>query len=759
MKTTNFFDLVGVPIAGRDLRSAKALALHTLLRQGPLSFARLLEARRVDQHELLMVDIEPELPQRPVHDIRAVERFVIWFSAKAGSLPRVLALRQDFPVVPHLNLTARAQPKDLCLSELPAAEQQLTWTPAGLLVGLAHWLRLTARGELHGTTQALEPVFFPSHERVLVPSAFFEVQPQPLPARLQLQLVSQTPTELVYRASAPGTGPVADQAVPLLGFSYQAGAQLHGLIQEQPETLADLHRLLLPGGDDFCGSLRQLLAQWVAEGVADLHLPLLGLVRVPKRRDADTAPEVVEVWAFATTDSAQQVSEALGATPAAESNASPPSINAVKTTGQEVKLYLLNPAAMLTPDKAAEYNGLPAATATAYVVVGVGSLGSQLVTTLHKAGQGTWLLLDEDVELPHNPSRHQLGGRHVGRAKAEALAEELNLLYETPRVSYRVVDVLQAADELAASYAAADVVLDTSASVAVARHLALDVSAPARRISVFLNPTGADLVVLAESADRTLRLDYLEMEYYRALTTQSALAQHLASGEPAIRYANGCRDKSARIPQDQVALLAAVGTRAVRTASDSREAQVKIWQTQPDLTVSALVVPPVRYRQARHPGGWTLHISTRLLRAMADHRATRLGHSGHQFRETGGVLLGLFDTQRRQLYIVDQLLAPADSQERRDSFIRGTEGLVEKVAEIRRLTNSQLDYVGEWHSHPPRHNTRPSTDDRRLFTWLCDHRAADGLPAVMAIVGDDANISWYVGDLTQGRAHTTQYKR
>jgi hypothetical protein len=118
-------------------------------------------------------------------------------------------------------------------------------------------------------------------------------------------------------------------------------------------------------------------------------------------------------------------------------------------------------------------------------------------------------------------------------------------------------------------------------------------------------------------------------------------------------------------------------------------------------------------------------------------------------------LLGSFDTQRRQIYLVDHITAPLDSQERSDSFIRGIEGLFEKVERVKKLTNGQLDYVGEWHSHPPNSGTRTSADDRKLFGWLCDLRIADGLPALMAIVGDNINISWYVDDLAQRRAHTS----
>lgn len=745
MQPDQLFTLSGDVVAGQALRADKARALYKVLRRGDIPYVHLVEARYLStlRLEAIVIDVEPELPQHLVEDIRPVERIAMLCGSQADSLPLVLALRRDFPTVPHLFLTARHAPKGLCLSETPLAEQRLNWTPATQLGALRRWLHLTARGELHDPAQVLEPLFLTNADRVLLPAAFFEAGHQALPAHLTLYVQAETPAEKVYRAYTPGSAESAastGQPVVLLGFTYEAQAQLHGLIREEPANLADLHCLLAVGGDNLLGHLQELLAGWHTQADLDLDCPLLGLVRVPMLRTPQAAAEVLEVWAFATTLTAQQVSMALAAPDSPD-----------EQMGQEVAIRLLNPAAMLTPVKAAEYNGLTS-NKTAYVAIGVGSLGSQIVATLHKAGHGTWDVVDEDVLLPHNLPRYELGGRYVGWAKAEALATELNLLYEAPRVRSHVLNVLNQAADLSACYAAATVLLDMSASVAVARHLALDVVATARRISVFINPAGTDLVVLAESADRKLRLDYLEMEYYWALATQLALANHLGGSQGFIRYANGCRDKSARISQEQVALLAAVGARAVRAVGDATTALLKIWQTQPDLAVSAVVIEPARYRQYQHPSGWTLHLSHRLLQDIAAHRATRLRHGTRQFRETGGVLLGLFDTQRRQLYVVAHLPAPADSLERHDSFIRGTETLAADVAGIALRTNYQLSYVGEWHSHPPHYPTRPSTDDRKVFAWLCAHRAADGLPAVMAIVGDDSS-SWYVDDLAQGRVH------
>lgn len=77
-------------------------------------------------------------------------------------------------------------------------------------------------------------------------------------------------------------------------------------------------------------------------------------------------------------------------------------------------------------------------------------------------------------------------------------------------------------------------------------------------------------------------------------------------------------------------------------------------------------------------------------------------------------------------------------------YIRGCSGLTERLEEIDRVTAGMLQYVGEWHSHPDGCSTNPSGDDRKVFRWLGEHMHIDGLPPVMAIVGQGGNIRWFV---------------
>ena len=134
----------------------------------------------------------------------------------------------------------------------------------------------------------------------------------------------------------------------------------------------------------------------------------------------------------------------------------------------------------------------------------------------------------------------------------------------------------------------ADLILDVSTSIAVSRCLAVDLDCPARRASLFLNPSGRDAVMLMEDADRSFPLDALELQYYRTVLRDCRLDRHIRQ-EKTFRYSAGCRDLTARIGQDDVALASALLARQIRSADD--HAVAAVWQQEADGSVRRVEVP------------------------------------------------------------------------------------------------------------------------------------------------------------------------
>ncbi|MNR14983.1 hypothetical protein D3C85_1314870 [compost metagenome] len=99
-------------------------------------------------------------------------------------------------------------------------------------------------------------------------------------------------------------------------------------------------------------------------------------------------------------------------------------------------------------------------------------------------------------------------------------------------------------------------------------------------------------------------------------------------------------------------------------------------------------------------------------------------------------MLGYTDQQLKTITIVKGMPAPPDSVSTPTSFIRGYEGQEEDLLDARRRTAGIVDYIGDWHSHPPKHSSRPSSDDMNLLAFLALTMANDGLPVVMFIMGE-----------------------
>ena len=97
--------------------------------------------------------------------------------------------------------------------------------------------------------------------------------------------------------------------------------------------------------------------------------------------------------------------------------------------------------------------------------------------------------------------------------------------------------------------------------------------------------------------------------------------------------------------------------------------------------------------------------------------------------------------QRRIIYIAAMLPSPPDSEEWPTSYKRGSAGLAAAVADIADRTLLNLEYVGEWHSHPTGAGTDMSDIDKIAMKEIAGEMAKAGLPRLMLIAGDDGSYT------------------
>jgi integrative and conjugative element protein (TIGR02256 family) len=166
-----------------------------------------------------------------------------------------------------------------------------------------------------------------------------------------------------------------------------------------------------------------------------------------------------------------------------------------------------------------------------------------------------------------------------------------------------------------------------------------------------------------------------------------------------------------------------------------------IWQvTQISLGVKHLYVSPLKAIEYQI-NGWTVCTDQWLLDNLHQQRRELLPN------ETGGVLIGSFDTQRRIVYVVDMLPSPPDSVEWPTVYIRGFQGLAQQVRGIEHTTAGMLGYVGEWHSHPDGASCTLSQDDSKAFAWLTETMSVEGTPGLMIIVGSLSEYACYIAEV------------
>jgi Prokaryotic E2 family A/ThiF family len=643
-----------------DLFSVPARELAAAVATGAIPAITLTGMRACAEtgHSAVALEIEVERPQDLVaYPIHATEPVAVLFAAQGGQ-PRVLAVRDDFPDTPHQNWTPQDAPCSLCVDDRPWSEAKLTYRPADFLRRIQLWLAKAARGELHDTAQPPDPLFFVSQLAIVVPRAAL------LPAAKPIELIGfvrpDNPATIITH-TVTGTEPRRKGLPGFIVIGFRAQAQSMTRLRHAPVTLAALHAELRQAGIDLDDEIRTRLKAWAGianDSVRRLSSRLAIIVAFPvttadgKTADdlrafisLDTAGEIGVKWGVLVNTKAAGVAGAddifVRAVPEGA-----PSADTIKIEPTQVHLAF-------DRELAAAVAGHAAPDRRRAVLVGAGALGSQIAINLAREGAFLWTVVDTDYLLPHNLARHALLADELGAPKSVALARQMGFLLNESFTDV-VGDVTKPDADLAQKLAQADIIIDASASVAVSRHLADLENSNGRRISLFFNPTGTALVLLAENGARSITLRDLEAQYHRLVQTDPALADHLVT-RSGLRYSGSCRALTNRIPATSAALLSALAARGLVEALKSVEAAVRIWKVTETGAVQLIERRGTTTHRSRL-ADWSITYDDDLLTELASLRDSRLP------RETGGVLLGIADMSRKSIHVAHALPEPEDSR-------------------------------------------------------------------------------------------------
>ena len=340
--------------------------------------------------------------------------------------------------------------------------------------------------------------------------------------------------------------------------------QVHGLIRKKPRILSELADFVSAGGTDLLSELRTRLLTWKEEnsgGSEVLNSNLMIILILPKVRTGKSrAPEAVEISVFYCFDKIKKIGQKLGLWSEIGGQIGVLIGTEPKQRGEDISIDLLNPLSHFSREMAAKLNGYPEPVDLRISAVGMGSLGSPVVTNLFRGGFGNWTLIDPDMLMPHNLARHVLTDQFVGIEKTDAMTDLIGaIIKEEGLVKGIPANVMRPGkycDEVRKALKDSDILVDMSASVSVARFLSLEVDSSARRISLFISPTGDDLVLLAEDENRKTRLDQIEMQYYRAIVANGDLSGHFKAVEG--RRNMGSHAAISRLPSHKIMPLSMV---------------------------------------------------------------------------------------------------------------------------------------------------------------------------------------------------------
>jgi hypothetical protein len=736
--------LFGSVVARKTLCSDKARAVARYASASDVCYVRLVECRRSENgDETAILDLDIEVAQRPVHDIRSVERMAVKFFAADTHYPEVVSLREDFPPVPHLNQRPIGYPKSLCLYGESYSEVKLHWTAHRFVERIRFWLAKTADGNLHPDDQPLEPLVTSSHGTLVVPEELLIDNNLPLQPRY-VSAVDPMQRDSVWMVHNLDSGVNTAKPPGHIATSFTCPVQTHGVMSAAPSNLDELQQFLVRAGFDFLPQLQKRIEAWrkqkefASVGEAQLFL----IFNLPKSRTDAGPVESTDHVAFLCGCKVEDLEKRLENFAVAHTHQGIIQIPSSVLETANIPLLPFYVTLQFSPAVAAKLNDVPSETRN-FCLLGAGAIGSQLLDTTLRSGFGKWTVMDDDRLMPHNLARHQLTGSFLGRRKADSVSYLANDLLREKVAAPIAANVLRPGKEEVAVRNAlhkASAICDCTASVPVARALATD-AACHRVISFFLNPTANALVMLVEDERRHCRLDWLEMQYYRAVAHHIDLADHLRTASQ-LRYSNACRSLTSRVSAEAVSLFAAIGSRAFRECVGLPDGRICVWRLQKGMEITRIEVPvePIIVQEI---STWTVCIDNALLHALHRFRGFRLPN------ETGGVLLGSYDMQRKLLYIVDMLPSPPDSEEWPASYKRGCTGLGQAVCEIQDRTLTNLEYVGEWHSHPDGCGTEMSKVDKVAMKEIAEEMSKTGLPGLILIVGADGSYSLHLRDADQ----------
>ena len=400
----------------------------------------------------------------------------------------------------------------------------------------------------------------------------------------------------------------------------------------------------------------------------------------------------------------------------------------------------------LTLTKAKELSGFSDEHLRYLAVIGCGALGARIALHFAKSGVPPMIVSDPDTFSVHNFLRHPLSAINAGRNKAYSLAKEIKSIYS--HTADRVIPASDPGKEVIVRLSpkgtfAFPWLFDFTASPSFQNQLVgLNILTETRIVKGYITDFGNLGVLFFEGEGQNPRIDDLQVLLYAKSIDHDLVSNWLqregnAPGNASfINIGIGCNTETTVLSNDVVDLHAALMTgnikiEATRAGSSVGKVQLHAIESTPIFHTTSLQweINPLSVYTAIENPTWQVRFANGIIGRMQEQMRAAAP------RETGGVFVGCANYKTNTIHVVDLIDAPPDSQADEVCFIRGIDGLPDKVRQINERSGGQLGYIGEWHSHPQGPEGMSVTDRATVQRFRAAYRQlTTSLPVFLTIV-------------------------
>ena len=361
------------------------------------------------------------------------------------------------------------------------------------------------------------------------------------------------------------------------------------------------------------------------------------------------------------------------------------------------------------------------------VVWGCGALGAPVVEAIARVGPATLLAYDNGDVAPGLLVRQPYADADIGRAKAVCLAERLRATLPRLGIDGRLQNVLTGPLDSEDWSDGADILIDATASAAVAAKLESARSAhPADCLvvsAVFGHEATRGLVTVSPPTHPAGPHDLSRKTKLRLRTKAwpsgagyRAYADEFWPEEPrgdVFQPEPGCSEPTFRGSQAETAALGLGmllwAAKQIASGDEAGSALLTALASaeQPDPRQIELSFP-ADFVFAEAIQGYHVRLAPNALAEIQAH-IRRNDRVVDRTYETGGLLFGERDEAARVVWISEVLGPPPDSEASPQQFVCGIEGVEDARVEKRRRGLGSLSFVGTWHTHP---DLEPLPSDR-----------------------------------------------